>query len=92
VQSASLYDKTGWLKLLQDKGNHPYPKSMRAAIIAKNYPILPRTISSYTHHIQKAISRKDSVSIIHQTAALLARYFDIIFALNSVPHPCKNAY
>ena len=92
MQSASLYEKTGWLKQLQDKGNQPYPESMKAAIIAKNYPILPKTISCYTHQIETAISRKNSVSTIHQTAALLANYVDIIFALNSVPFPCKNAY
>ena len=87
MTSASLYDDKGWFKELQSKANQPYPESLKAAIIAKNYPILRRTISSYTHQLQKAINRKDSVSIIHRTAALLASYFDIVFAINSVPHP-----
>jgi hypothetical protein len=87
LTSAPLYDKEGWFKQLQEKANQPYPEALKKAIIAKNYPILRRNISSYTHQLQKAMTRDDSVSIIHRTAALLASYFDIIFAVNSVPHP-----
>ncbi len=87
LTSAPLYDPKSWFKQLQEKANQPYPEPLKKAIVAKNYPILRRNISSYTHQIELAISRQDSVSIIHRTAALLASYFDIIFAINSVPHP-----
>lgn len=87
LTSVSLYDATGWFKQLQEKANQPYPEQLRKAIIAKNYPILKHNISSYTHQLDVAIQRSDSVSIIHRLAALLASYFDILFAVNGVPHP-----
>ncbi len=88
LTSALLYDPAkGWFKQLQEKANQPYPEPLKKAIIAKNYPIVRRNISSYAHQLEVAINRKDSISIIHRTAALLASYFDIIFAINSVPHP-----
>jgi hypothetical protein len=87
LTSASLYDEEGWFKQLQEKADQPYPEPLKRAIIAKNYPILRRNLSSYIHQLDLAIARKDSVSIIHRTAALLASYFDIIFAVNAVPHP-----
>lgn len=87
LTSVGLYDPKGWLKELQQKANQPYPEKLKRAIIAKNYPIVRRHISAYTHQLESAIKRRDSVSIIHRTAALFASYFDIIFAVNSVPHP-----
>jgi hypothetical protein len=87
LTSVCLSDKEGWFKQVQEKANQPYPEPLKQAIIAKNYPILRRNISAYTHQLESAINRNDSVSIIHRTAALLASYFDIIFAVNSVPHP-----
>lgn len=87
LTSVPLYDENGWFKQLQATANQPYPEPLKRAIVAKNYPILRRTISSYTHQLESATNRNDSVSIIHRTAALLASYFDIIFAVNAVPHP-----
>lgn len=87
LTSVDLYDPKGWLKELQQKANQPYPEKLKRSIIAKNYPIVRRHISAYTHQLESAIKRRDSVSIIHRTAALFASYFDIIFAVNSVPHP-----
>lgn len=87
LTSVPLYESKGWFKQLQEKANQPYPETLQKAIIAKNYPILRRNIYSYTHQLEVAIHRDDSVSIIHRTAVLLASYFDIVFAINAVPHP-----
>lgn len=87
LTSASLYDSSGWFKQLQETANQPYPKPLKQAIVAKNYPILQRNISSYTHQLELAINRNDSISVMHRIVALLASYFDIVFAINCVPHP-----
>lgn len=85
--SRSLYDKSGWLHRLKEKSAVPFPEALRRAIIAKNHPVLRRVIPSYLHQIEKAIRRNDLVSINHRGAALLASYFDVLFALNRIPHP-----
>jgi hypothetical protein len=85
--SQSLYDKNGWFHALQDRANAPYPEELRRAIIALNHPVLRRVIPSYRHQIEKAVRRSDLVSLNHRVAALLASYFDILFALNYLPHP-----
>jgi len=82
-----LFDRNSWLHLLQAEAQQPYPDELRRAIIAKNYPILRRISSSYLQQIELAVKRDDVVSLNHRCAALLASYFDILFALNSVPHP-----
>lgn len=87
LTSAPLYEEKDWFKQLQEKVNQPYPEPLKKAIVAKNHPLLRRNISSYTHQLELAIVRNDSVSIIHRTAAVLASYFDIIFAVNALPHP-----
>ena len=87
VSSLPLYDRDGWFMQLQQKANQSYPEPLRQAIVAKNYPILRKNISSYLHQLNLAVIRYDCISINHRTAALLASYFDIIFAVNYVPHP-----
>ncbi len=85
--SLILYDKGGWLHRLKEKSLAPFPEALRRAIIAKNHPILRRVIPSYLHQIEKAIRRNDSISLNHRVAALLASYFDVLFALNRLPNP-----
>ena len=46
-----------------------------------------RNISAFRHQLETAVFRRDSVSIIHRTAAFLGSYFDSVFAVNSIPHP-----
>ena len=85
--SEPLFDRTGWYVDLQVAAARPYPEPLRRAIIARNHPILRRTISSYLAQIERAVRRGDSVSIQHRVTALLASYFDILFAVNELPHP-----
>lgn len=85
--SVVLYDKTGILKILKEKYDVPYPKLLQQNIIKKNYPLLNLLMSSYYNQIEKALKRDDIVSINHRVAALLASYFDIIFAANMKTHP-----
>ena len=85
--SRPLFDRTGWFAELQKKANKPYPRELKRAIVAKNFPILRANLSSYLHQIQLAIARQDWISVQHRTTALLASYFDILFAVNEQPHP-----
>lgn len=87
LSSQVCYDRAGWFRALQQAANQPYPERLRRAIIAKNHPILRRNVSSYIHQLERAVARGDLVSINHRVAALLASYFDILFAVNRMPHP-----
>ena len=87
LTSRVLYDRIGWFQELQQFAAQPYPELLRRAIVAKNHPLLRQTISSYAHQLEKAIGRGDLVSVNHRVAALLASYFDVLFALNRLPHP-----
>ncbi|MEO8396243.1 MAG: DUF4037 domain-containing protein [Chloroflexota bacterium] len=88
IQKGSiLFDRSDWLHQLQAEARQPYPEELRRAIVAKNHPILRRMSSSYLQQIAIAVQREDFVSVNHRTAALLASYFDILFALNRVAHP-----
>jgi hypothetical protein len=87
LHSTPLFDRSGWYRSLQEAAARPYPQPLRCAIIAKNHPILRQTLSSYLAQIERAVWRGDSVSIQHRVTALLASYFDILFAVNELPHP-----
>lgn len=85
--SRALFDRDGWFAALQVRAAVPYPEPLRRAIVAKNYPILRNTHSSYIYQLTSAVARRDRVSVNHRVAALLASYFDILFAVNRLPHP-----
>ncbi len=82
-----LHDPQGWLQGQVERAHQPYPEALRCAIFAKNYPLLRQAIPAYSHQIEKAVRRGDLVSVNHRVAALLASYFDVIFALNRVLNP-----
>lgn len=86
-QSRVLHDPLGWYQTLQARSAQPYPAPLRHNIIAHNHPVLRTIMSSYLHQIEYAVRRGDIVSVNHRVAALLASYFDIVFALNRVLHP-----
>jgi hypothetical protein len=82
-----LFDRCGWYRDLRAAAARPYPQPLQHAIIAGNHPIRRQTLSSYLAQIERAVQRGDSVSIQHWVTALLASYFDILFAINELPHP-----
>ena len=83
-----LVDRCGWFQALQQQViSTDYPDALVRAVIAKNFPVLGPIISSYEDQIESAFTRRDLVSLIHRTAAWLASYFDIIFAVNRHYHP-----
>jgi hypothetical protein len=85
--SQPAYDRNGWLVRLKQRADQPYPEPLRRAIVRLNYPVLHQIESSYRHQIALAILRHDRISLNHRITALLASYFDILFAINRTPHP-----
>lgn len=81
------YDPDGTFAALQAVTREPYPESLREAVVNYNYPLLRNVISSYAAQLEKAASRRDMVSLNHRLAALLASYFDVVFAVNRLLHP-----
>jgi hypothetical protein len=87
LHSELLVDRDAWFARLQAKAQQLYPAELKRNIVAKNWPILRDNISSYRHQIELALRRGDLVSVNHRVAALLASYFDSLFAVNEQPHP-----
>ena len=86
-QSIVLFDPHAWFAKLQQRCQVNYPEVLRQNIIDLNHPVLRSIIPSYAIQIEKAAKRRDVISINHRLAALLASYFDIVFALNRLLHP-----
>lgn len=82
-----LVDPTGWYAALRARASAPYPEPLAAAIVARNAPLLRRSLSSFTHQLERAVARGDLVAVNHRVAALLASAFDVLFAVNRETHP-----
>ncbi len=87
LDSQILFDRTGNAQALQQRFNCAYSAELQQAIIEKNLPLLKERIPAYYHQLAKALKRDDRISLNHRCAELIASYFDIIFAVNKVPHP-----
>jgi hypothetical protein len=87
LHSQPVVDRDGWFARLKQRANQPYPEPLRRAILRLNYPVLRQIGSSYRHQIALALLRRDRISINHRITALLASYFDILFAANRTPNP-----
>jgi len=86
-RSRNLYDPGGGFAALQAVTRQPYPDALRAEVVRYNRPMLRGVISSYWAQLKKAAVRHDLTSLNHRLAALLASYFDILFAVNRALHP-----
>lgn len=83
-----IYNKNKWLSDLKQQIQTEYPTKLQQNIIKRNMMLLyDKPFSSYFEQIEKAVARNDLVSINHRSAAFLASYFDIIFAINKLLHP-----
>lgn len=82
-----VHDPDETFAALQAVTQGPYPDALREAVVRYNHPMLRGTISSYWAQLEKAAARHDIMSLNHRLAALLASYFDIIFAVNRALHP-----
>lgn len=82
-----LYDPEGAMAALKALADRPYPEALARNIVSKNLPLLGSGLPAYRGQIEKALGRKDFVSVNHRMAAYLASWFDILFAVNRVPHP-----
>lgn len=85
--STSLYDRDGWFAGLQSRAAGPYPEPLRRAIVAHNGAALRPIAYSLMHQLERAAGRGDLVAVQHRLTAILASYFDILFAVNRLPHP-----
>ncbi len=86
-QSIPFYDPNGWFSNMQQLAQAEYPEALRENIIAFNHPLLRGIIPSFANQLEKAVNRRDLVSVNHRTAVLLGSYFDILFAANRQLHP-----
>lgn len=87
LHSEPVFDRTGWFAAFKQRADQPYPDPLRRSVLTMNYPVLRQIGSSYRHQIELAVLRRDRVSINHRVDALLASYFDVLFAVNCVSHP-----
>ncbi|HET6437243.1 MAG TPA: hypothetical protein VFG59_04225 [Anaeromyxobacter sp.] len=85
--SVPLFDRNGWYARLLERAQSPYPEPLVRAVVEKNQPLLRRNLSSFLHQVEKAVARHDRISVNHRVAAFLASAFDLLFALNRLPHP-----
>lgn len=85
--SRILFDRHGQAVALQRRFAVPYPEALREAVVRKNFPLLRGALPAYRRQLAKALARQDGVSVNHRLAAWLASYFDILFAVNRLPHP-----
>lgn len=82
--SKILYDKDSKFQNLQNELiNNEYPDKLKENIIKRNWIIM----NEFFGQLKTAVKRDDIISVNHRLAALLASYFDILFALNKELHP-----
>ncbi len=86
--SEILSDRDGWLESLKDELHSPYPEKLRENIAERNLGIIDGNgESTFLRQAELAYERDDLVSQNHRLSAIIASYFDAVFAWNRVLHP-----
>lgn len=80
-------DHSGLVDELARLAAMPYPGELADAIVNRNRVLLRGTMFSLEEQLVLASNRNDTVSINHRTAAIVASWFDIVFAVNRQTHP-----
>ncbi|MDD4010710.1 MAG: hypothetical protein PHI83_01020 [Sphaerochaetaceae bacterium] len=88
VNSRILFERGGWHSSLLARVSTPYPEALRQNIIRRNMIQLCGPIQSpYIKQLELAIKRDDLVSMNHRLSAMIASYFDVLFACSCKLHP-----
>ena len=83
-----LFDRDGRMAREVSVLSEPYPEELAQRIISYNAEMMTGPLSSnWMHQLEHAVARDDAVSVNHRLAALMASYFDILFASGRVLHP-----
>lgn len=85
--SSFLFDKAG-LKEQIAVLDQPYPEALKDSIISYSRRMMSGDgEATWLKQLELAVRRKDFVSRCHRLAALMASYFDMLFANSRVLHP-----
>ena len=82
-----IYDRDGRLEAAKKRFDIPYPEELKKAIIERQIKLIDSAMPAYKIQIEKAVKRKDLISINHRVTEFFASYFDLLFALNERTHP-----
>ena len=86
--SEIIAENDSWFRSLQNETMSDYPEELCMNIIKKNMDILSGDGSStFLKQAELAYKRSDIVSQNHRLSAILASYFDVLFAYNRALHP-----
>lgn len=72
---------------LEELAGRDYPDALARAIVDHNAVLLRGVMFSLEEQLSAAQVRQGPVSIQHRTTAILASWFDIVFAVNRRTHP-----
>ncbi|TGN67188.1 DUF4037 domain-containing protein [Paracoccus liaowanqingii] len=87
LNSLPVFDRSGWFAEMQNNSRQPYSKSLRAAIVLKNFPLLSDRLSSFENQAYYSALRDDRIAVNHRVAGYVASFFDVLFAINYQAHP-----
>ena len=86
--SCILFDRNGWLGGIRKEITSGYPEKLRENIIRDNLMMIDGDSAfPFLRQLELASLRHDTVSENHRLSALLASYFDVLFAYSRSYHP-----